>query len=66
MVLRYKEYKKVNKNNNKEYIYRYPYVKCECGQEIGKYALKLHQTRWIHFFYLGKLENFKSEEKILS
>jgi hypothetical protein len=58
MVEGYKEYKHINKRNNKEYSYVIPQIKCECGQVIGKYKLKIHQSRWIHFYFMGNLEEY--------
>jgi hypothetical protein len=63
MIQGYKEYKCTKKTNNKEYIYIVPQVKCECGQVIGKYMLKIHKTRWTHFYFLGKLDEFELLEK---
>jgi hypothetical protein len=61
MIVGYKEYKYTNKNT-KEYIYRVPQIKCQCGQIIGKYRLKVHLSRWSHFYYAGKLDEFNSLE----
>jgi hypothetical protein len=64
MIVAIKIYK--YKQNNKEYNVRIPQIKCECGLIVGKYKIKNHRTRWTHFYYLGKLDEFNSEEKILS
>jgi hypothetical protein len=38
-------------------------VKCECGNIISKNKLKTHRTRWTHFYFLGKLNEFYLLEK---
>lgn len=64
MVEGFKQYKYVNKNN-KEYTYVIPQIRCECGEVIGKYKLNIHRTRWTHFYFMGKLDEFKPLEKKL-
>jgi len=61
MVEGVKQYKYVRKNN-KEYTYVIPQIKCECGQVIGKYRLKVHQSRWTHHYFAGTLDKFNSSE----
>ena len=57
MIVGYKEYNYVR--NNKKYCTVIPLIQCECGQVIGKYGLKTHQTRWTHFYFIGKLDEYK-------
>jgi hypothetical protein len=63
MIEGYKEYKFIKKSNNKECTYYVPQIRCECGELLGKYRLKIHRTRWTHFYYLGKLDEFELLEK---